>query len=553
MSGSQPLGQAAANPLHQFSNQLLNAAFQQQQQQQAAAASGFSFAAPQLLANSLFNQHHNQVQQQQQPDLASALAAPGQQAVTSAALKRMGDTDGPLAMYQQQQAVDVKPVHLFQAIPPSSEASNFESPQQSGPMNSFLLETRNSMNNEQQSDNQDKQQARSINDYLATGNWITSQNQNEQPQPTAQLLAMERSLNGNVDRDHASQTTSLHNIIPSIANKLFSKRASLVNQQHDGIMATKRRHDETTNVIRVNTNNAKHRYSLVDSEPASDAGLPNGEKPKQQAKLLSVVSNFFSSSSHNQPTTSIQAKADKRESGGLPLAPTSTSDKKTTTSNEQSTGEQRDLSQLVPQSWKEAVKRTYSSVQQTASTQWRSFEGQVSSWVQDKLKPNSASGPSQASGASSSPTGSASSAGSNVASFISNVGSAAVNMLGFGPTNGINNNANNKSAAGSSGTNESQPTRSTTNGQSSSGSDSTGAQSASHSNGSGSSTSSSNQQQNKQPVKTALVNLGSMIFNSITGSRSSSSPSTSNSNSGSTSGSGSSSSSSSTTSKPVLS
>ncbi|KAG9508737.1 hypothetical protein GZH46_02761 [Fragariocoptes setiger] len=47
---------------------------------------------------------------------------------------------------------------------------------------------------------------------------------------------------------------------------------------------------------------------------------------------------------------------------------------------------ERDLTQLLPQAWRDTMKRTVSSVQQTASNQWKSIEDQLHNWVRDKVK-----------------------------------------------------------------------------------------------------------------------------------------------------------------------
>lgn len=46
----------------------------------------------------------------------------------------------------------------------------------------------------------------------------------------------------------------------------------------------------------------------------------------------------------------------------------------------------RELTQLLPVAWRESVKKVVSSAQQSATSQWKSLEGQVSSWVQDKVR-----------------------------------------------------------------------------------------------------------------------------------------------------------------------
>jgi len=114
--------------------------------------------------------------------------------------------------------------------------------------------------------------------------------------------------------------------------------------------------------------------------------------------------------------------------------------------------EQRDLTKLLPESWREVVKRTMSTVQQQANTQWKAVEGQLATWVQEKLKsaanqaspgplasaasPASSSSSSSGTGTASSPTNASLPKMSNI---IASVSSTALNILGL--------NGGNKQAA----------------------------------------------------------------------------------------------------------
>lgn len=218
----------------------------------------------------------------------------------------------------------------------------------------------------------------------------------------------------------------------------------------------------------------KHRYSLVEDSDLAQFNPSNSLEEQQKLSsspskplLLSAMSQAISSmlsgqhqqqqQLRQQQTGALQSSA---ESGSLPLssssAPTTSgqfvsnwlnklefvADKATinhlkepavsrrqlvaTNSNKLAAPEQRELSQLLPQSWREAVKRTMTTVQQQASTQWRSIEGQLTSWVQDKLKSLPTGGApagNQAGGASST---------APVANIIASVGSTALNLLGIG-------------------------------------------------------------------------------------------------------------------------
>lgn len=121
--------------------------------------------------------------------------------------------------------------------------------------------------------------------------------------------------------------------------------------------------------------------------------------------------------------------------------------------------EQRDLTKLLPESWREVVKRTMTTVQQQANTQWKSIEGQLANWVQDKLKAaansvgaaasgSSSSSSSASSGGSSSGAASGSSAAASapVANILASVGSTAMNILGLGAKNTSNSSPPSTSA-----------------------------------------------------------------------------------------------------------
>lgn len=213
--------------------------------------------------------------------------------------------------------------------------------------------------------------------------------------------------------------------------------------------------------------NDKHRYSLV----ARDDNNLN----EQQLEKLSPSSKPFSLSAMTHAITSM-FDSPLAESGSssssykqhVATAPMSSSEinseqhthsmlsDKTLSRRQQQAGnslEQRDLSLLLPQSWKEVVKRTVNNVKQEASTQWRSIEGQLTNWVQDKLKTFPV--PSASSSSSSSSSGSSSPAAAPVANIIASVSSTAMNILGLSNKSPSSSPSVTHSATASSNSNDS--------------------------------------------------------------------------------------------------
>lgn len=187
--------------------------------------------------------------------------------------------------------------------------------------------------------------------------------------------------------------------------------------------------------------NDKHRYSLVGPDDNELTHFNNLNE--QQSEKLSPSSKPFFLSAMTHAITSMfdspLAESGSPLSSANKHAATSSLDNgeqqhsiisdKTLSRRQQQTGngEQRDLSLLLPQSWKEVVKRTLNNVKQEASTQWRSIEGQLTNWVQDKLKTLPITSPSSSAGSSSS----TSVAAAPVANIIASVSSTAMNILGL--------------------------------------------------------------------------------------------------------------------------
>lgn len=189
----------------------------------------------------------------------------------------------------------------------------------------------------------------------------------------------------------------------------------------------------------------KHRYSLVgldgDSEPLAfggfgghgNHGAGSTASKLQRALLLSTLTRAIQGLSPNQAdgSGSWSGQDQVRQVGAISRQGV----------------EQRDLTQLLPNSWREAVKRTMSSVQQQASNQWRSIEGQLTGWVQEKLKalPVPASLAPGAIQSNNSATGSA--APAQVTNLIATVGSTAMNMLGLGAKSQTGSGASNQASS----------------------------------------------------------------------------------------------------------
>lgn len=184
----------------------------------------------------------------------------------------------------------------------------------------------------------------------------------------------------------------------------------------------------------------EHANSRASSEPSYSLLSSAGSSPAQQqqneqtfvAKQLSNAKRLIASAITSGSASSINfedatsAMAQKRTLSALGNGP-----------------EQRDLTKLLPESWREVVKRTMSTVQQQANAQWKVVEGQLANWVQDKLKTvaaaSAAAGSSQNSAGAASPvsTGGSSNASSPTAmsNIIASVSSSALNILGLNNNN----------------------------------------------------------------------------------------------------------------------
>lgn len=166
-----------------------------------------------------------------------------------------------------------------------------------------------------------------------------------------------------------------------------------------------------------------------------------GDNPinhREQASVDSFMRRQPQALALQQSNTNAQTQNGQQQ---IPATSTSTSTTGTVTSSQ----DQRDLSQLVPQSWKDAVKRTVTNVQQSATSQWKNIE----TWYNDKFNKTSSSmnqanpsggiAPMQMNGQPNQQTNGQT---GPVGNFFSGVGSAAVNILGLGQKSNNNNNNN---------------------------------------------------------------------------------------------------------------
>lgn len=185
----------------------------------------------------------------------------------------------------------------------------------------------------------------------------------------------------------------------------------------------------------------KNKYSLIYSENDLEPKIPPAS-PLTKPFLLSAMSHALTSmfntpsaasesgSNHNNQVHGLNGDRTinlQREISSSSLSPSRKQPAIATSG--QVLSEQRDLSQFLPQSWKEIAKRTIGNVQQQATTQWKSIEGQLTNWVQDKLKtlPMAASQTSPVS-----PTSGGQGAKPSLPNIIASVGSTAMNILGLG-------------------------------------------------------------------------------------------------------------------------
>lgn len=284
--------------------------------------------------------------------------------------------------------------------------------------------------------------------------------------------------------------------------------------------------------LRPNRNhfNDKHRYSLV--APDDNESTHFNNLNEQQSEKLSPSSKPFFLSAMTHAITSMfdspLAESGSSLSGSNKhnvATPTTSSldngeqqhsiisDKTLSRRQQQaSNAEQRDLSLLLPQSWKEVVKRTVNNVKQEASTQWRSIEGQLTNWVQDKLKTLPVPSTSSSSGSSSS----SSVVAAPVANIIASVSSTAMNILG------LSNNKNPSSSSSSithsattSSSNSNDPAQ--TNGsQSPTSNESSGSGGGSSSQRGGKHDSSPNKNSGSGKGGGALAGVANMIVNTLT-------------------------------------
>lgn len=169
-------------------------------------------------------------------------------------------------------------------------------------------------------------------------------------------------------------------------------------------------------------------YSPFSSQVARSRLMNLGDNPTNNLALPFPLWNTPQSLPIPLPLTQGQANQQQQQPQSQIQQPNS--------NGNQATQEQRDLTQLVPQTWKEAVKKTITNVQNSATSQWRSLEGQITNWYHDKFKSNGSSTPAPA--LATTPVNTPSPNAGSVSNFFSGIGSAAANMIGLGQKSPIN-------------------------------------------------------------------------------------------------------------------
>lgn len=276
--------------------------------------------------------------------------------------------------------------------------------------------------------------------------------------------------------------------------------------------------------------NDKQRYSLLETS-GRDSGSPGGANEQQSSSLPSTKSSLLSSMAHAVASMK-NFQPSHLESGSSPGLIVDESNlfsrlklqqlisdktinqedkfmRRQPLQTDTNVAEQRDLTKLLPESWREVVKRTMSTVQQQANVQWKSIEGQLTNWVQDKLKTVAAS--------ASSPT-SSSSGGSNasqapVANMLASMSSTALNILGLHKN--ANSSVQSQSVASVSDTNQSSSNKMEKNTSSS------GTEPAANSNQRGKIDKDNGSPTQPQPSRGALAGVATALVKSLTTTRSS--------------------------------
>lgn len=218
-------------------------------------------------------------------------------------------------------------------------------------------------------------------------NWINGNNK----------LSSSSSLNGAqkeaTEPTTASSSKSVLSKSGQFLQNLFMQNVASFQKPHSNHDATKRYDD--TKLISLND---KHRYSLVldgdkDEMDVEKKKIAPPTTTSLVQKSLSAVSHIIGLNSISTSTnprngsgslaqTTLPSTDHHQHSNESPLKPHAEAQTQTQTqTNGQLQQEQRDLTQIVPQSWKDAVKRTYQNVQHSATNQWRSLEGQLTSWI----------------------------------------------------------------------------------------------------------------------------------------------------------------------------
>lgn len=216
--------------------------------------------------------------------------------------------------------------------------------------------------------------------------------------------------------------------------------ANLANDGNSYGMVSLNDGQKMSSSIKRDQLNDKQRYTLVGLDDNDFAHFSNTNEqklsPSSKPFLISAMSHALNSMFYPQQVESGSSV------GNIGDKTINHKDSILRRQHQTGTGvEQRDLSQLLPQSWRDVVKRTVNNVQQQATTQWKSIEGQVTNWVQDKLKTFPATS-SAGTSSGSTANGSSQAGSAPMANIIATVSSTAMNMLGFGNKNASHSASN---------------------------------------------------------------------------------------------------------------
>jgi len=245
-----------------------------------------------------------------------------------------------------------------------------------------------------------------------------------------QSKLMNRIMNANVN-DNQKQDGSFKMMSLPEEQGSFLKRRDLFSDKHRYSLVDDSDNDDSRKQFNPNmgslAQNSEQKLSSQSSKPFLISAVSHAIASMFNSPLESGSSSSHSASSKQQLTANENYR---------PLGDKTINQRDSLMRRQPQTGnglaEQRELSQLLPQSWREVVKRTVSTVQQEATSKLKSFEGQLTNWVQDKLKTFPVASTSTSTGSTSASSPIASVVPAPVANMIASVSSTALNILGLG-------------------------------------------------------------------------------------------------------------------------